>query len=289
MTKAQPLVTVYLVTKNRLPLLKRAVASVVAQSYRNIELVVVNDGSSDETEGYLSRLELELAFPFRYRSFNVSRGAPAARNEAIRLAKGDYVTGLDDDDSFTSDRVEAFVQALSSGYAFYASKYIYRSDVDVCSNKPAGLISFEDLKRSNVVGNQIFAKRDSFLEVGGFDEEFEAWQDYDLWFRMSQRFGNGYRVEGATYIVDSASAGERITSSSKAYKGYRRFVEKHRGALSHKQLAYQAINDLKNRGVKIKLKELKTLIKDSYSAKRALLLYFQGHFPRFYRYLERKL
>lgn len=92
------LVTIYIPTKNRLDLLKRAIKSVRDQTYSNIELIVVDDGSKDGTREYLEK-EHEAGL-LRAIFHQESLGACVARNAAIELSQGEFITGLDDDDYF---------------------------------------------------------------------------------------------------------------------------------------------------------------------------------------------
>lgn len=115
-----PLVTVFIPTHNRAHLIRRAVLSVIDQTYKNIEIIIVNDGSSDNTPDVLNSLKLE------YNNIHIfqhekAKGACAARNLAIRNATGQYITGLDDDDEFLPHRITDFINSvnfLTLGYSF---------------------------------------------------------------------------------------------------------------------------------------------------------------------------
>ena len=96
MTICQPLVSVWIPTYNRLPLLKRAVESVKKQTYKNIEIFIVDNGSTDGTVEYLKQLAGENE-NIRFHSFAKNEGACRARNYAIQHSQGEYATGLDDD------------------------------------------------------------------------------------------------------------------------------------------------------------------------------------------------
>src|SRR5512144_610930 len=98
-------VSVYLPTRNRAASLQRAVDSVLAQTHADFELIVVDDGSSDGTRQCLEDAQRSDA---RVRAIHhaVSRGAPASRNAAIAAARGEWLTGLDDDDEFLPRRLE---------------------------------------------------------------------------------------------------------------------------------------------------------------------------------------
>lgn len=92
--KTQPLVTVYMPTYNRVDLLQRAVESVLSQDYKNIELIVVDDNSTDDTHKYLSKI-VEEDSHFRYFINEKNSGACISRNKAIFSTNGEFITGLD--------------------------------------------------------------------------------------------------------------------------------------------------------------------------------------------------
>ncbi|HBM8534493.1 TPA: glycosyltransferase family 2 protein, partial [Escherichia coli] len=103
------LVTVYIPTFNRVELLKRAVNSVLRQTYKNIEVIIVDDASTDGTHNYLeliSRKDNRVKYFIKQER----SGACISRNIAIQNATGKYITGLDDDDYFLDTRIEDFVR-----------------------------------------------------------------------------------------------------------------------------------------------------------------------------------
>ena len=104
MSAAQPEVSVYLPTRNRAHLLREAVESVLAQTFSGFELLIVDDGSDDARA-----LESLSCMDPRIRMFRHEqpRGAPAARNYAIREARGRFLTGIDDDDLLLPTRLES--------------------------------------------------------------------------------------------------------------------------------------------------------------------------------------
>ncbi|WP_119155414.1 glycosyltransferase family 2 protein [Caldimonas tepidiphila] len=228
-----PLVSVYLPTKDRLPRLRAAVDSVLAQSLADFELIVVNDGSRDGTAAYLDALAAQDA---RVRALHheAPLGAPASRNEALRLARGTWVTGLDDDDQFHPGRLEAFVAFAGlmqrHGLAFSA---LYSQDEVVgaqgrrCTRKQSRA-AFEDLLLRNCIGNQVFARREVFLEAGLYDEGMPAWQDLDLNLRIVGRFGPALLLDAPYYVFHDDERPDRISRKKKdrIMEAYRRIAAK---------------------------------------------------------------
>ena len=208
------LVTVYIPTKNRLKLLKRAIQSVKRQTYINIELIVVDDGSTDGTPYYLAS---EMAAGFLTAIFHhKSLGACVARNEAIIQAKGRFITGLDDDDYFIShQRIEFFVtkwNSMNKNIAGLFDSFIVATQCGELVDYKAQTVTFKSLINHNTPGNQIFAPKSHFLSAGLFDPLMPAWQDWDLWLRISEKFGTFENINRLSYLVDAAHDAERIST-----------------------------------------------------------------------------
>lgn len=213
-------VSVYMPTKDRCALLERAVGSVLAQTHRDFELIIVDDGSSDGTASYLDAL---AARDDRVRVFHhtTSLGAPRARNRAIREARGDWVTGLDDDDEFMPERLAA-LSAVAQAFEVSGVKFslLYTQDV-VVSPKRTGVTrkpccaDLEALCRQNCVGDQIFVRRAHILEIGLYDESLPAWQDLDLNMRLVAAFGLARAVDAPLYRFHDDDRPDRISRKGK--------------------------------------------------------------------------
>jgi glycosyltransferase involved in cell wall biosynthesis len=174
-------------TYNRWPMLREAIDSVLAQTHRDFELIVVDDGSTDESATRLARLPA----PIRVISQN-RRGVAAARNAGARAAHGQYLAFLDSDDLW-------FPQKLSIQIAFMAA----RSDSAICQTeeiwlrggkrvnpkakhkKPSGDIFYRSLELCLVSPSAVMMSRVLFDEIGGFDEALPVCEDYDLWLRVA--------------------------------------------------------------------------------------------------------
>jgi len=228
-------VSVYLPTKNRLSSLKQAVDSVLGQSYNNIELIVVDDASSDETSEYLDKLKLIDSRVLTIRN-QFSMGGAGARNEAIKRATGYYLTGLDDDDVFDKRRIEIFVSYWRLLESFSISPgFLYSQDIRitdgkrVSETKKMGGVELTDMFYINQVGNQIFSTRDSFFDVGLFDQSLPAWQDMELFIRFYKYCGRGYLVDIPTQVVDTQTRGDRVSNQSykKLYSAFKRVADLH--------------------------------------------------------------
>lgn len=218
-------------------MLPRALASVRNQSYPNIEIVVVDDGSTDTTPEILESFEFENTF-IHLRN-EQSQGACRARNQGIEASSGIFVAGLDDDDEWHPHRIEFLMKAYSDEFACVTSdvRLIYPKRT-VQWNKEK-IITFNDLLYSNRVGNQVLVKKQRLDEVGGFDESLEAAQDYDLWLRLSEKYGPIKNVNKPLQSIYLNHDADQITNPKSQLSGYLRFYKKHKHKMNRTQRKYQ--------------------------------------------------
>ena len=182
--------------------ISEAVESVLNQTYRNLQVIVINDGSTDGTERALEPYMDHINY-----FFQENRGVAAARNVGIRSSRGRYIAFLDSDDIWMPEKLENQVSYMIGHpeFKFLYSDYVYFNDdnLDVKDSiplyknaKPAGCI-FHNLVMSShfLHTSTVLAKREIIEEVGGFDERFRLGEDYELWLRISAIYDIGY-VEG---------------------------------------------------------------------------------------------
>lgn len=209
------LVTIYIPTKNRLTLLKRAINSVKEQSYSDIELIVVDDCSIDGTKEFLAECESRGELKGIYQE--TSAGACVARNLAIATSSGFFVTGLDDDDYYITDtKINDYVIHWQNSHQNLAGLFDCArvlTDKGVVDRYTSPYVNYSALRKSNYIGNQIFAPKHHFLDAGLFDPEMPAWQDWDLWLRMSKLYGGFENIQSFGTLVDEKHDLNRISSS----------------------------------------------------------------------------
>lgn len=212
-----PLVTIYIPTKNRLPLLEKAVESVLQQTYTNWELIVVDDASTDGTRDYLDILTLGNP-KIKSIHHKDSLGACASRNDAIFSATGEYITGLDDDDFFAPERLAYFVEEWAKDNVIALCTNNIPVIDDVIQAKKLADISYfgqKDLLYYNYMNNQVFTKTDYLKEIGGFNKQLKVWQDYECWYRLLSK-GKGKKLSMPTYYFDVSDRADRITLKRKS-------------------------------------------------------------------------
>lgn len=212
-----PLVTIYIPTKNRVNLLRRAVKSALNQDYENIEVIVIDDGSTDDTIEYLSK-ESQNDCRLKYKSNPKSLGACTSRNLALSMAKGKFITGLDDDDYFLNNRISDFLKSWPKNdtniVGLYSNSLIITSNSKKKEIKRPKSTKKSDLIHSNQIGNQIFTKTSILRSINGFDKSLPAWQDLDCWYRaLHSNESIMIRTNNTTYVIDQSHPHERISTS----------------------------------------------------------------------------
>jgi glycosyltransferase involved in cell wall biosynthesis len=231
-----PLISVYIPTFNRPDVLKKAVDSVLNQTYPNVEILVVNDGDTlpEQISYYLKNNNvIQLRTQGR-------QGACVARNKAIVAATGEYITGLDDDDTFTPERLaEFYYWTAKHGDACLFTNYIY-VETDKRKKRRCNYSEIDEniIFQGNFINNQVFAPKRFFVDSGLFDESLPAWQDYDMWIRMIKNFGPAVLLDNYSYIMDG-SADIRISKSPVSVeKAITIFIKKYPEYQQEKYLAY---------------------------------------------------
>lgn len=233
---ASPLVSVVIPTRNRTALLARAIQSVRQQTYENLEIIVVDDASTDDTQKIVGG----LADPrIRYIRHDVNRGGPAARNTGILAARGEYIAFLDDDDEWESVKTEAQLRFLED----------QNYDAVLCTSDEHGarlskfegkkMIDLEDLRRGRFTagGTGVLMAKADVMKRTLFDEDLPRYQDWDVFIRIGQKYRIGYLNK--PFIRYNEGAHERISNKiiSMPVSGLEkelRMVHKHRDFFGEK-------------------------------------------------------
>ena len=186
----KPLVSVIIPTCNRGWVLQEAIDSVLAQDFEDFELIVVDDGSTDNTGEMLDSYEQDLIV---IRQSN--RGVSAARNRGIAEAAGLLIAFLDSDDLWLPRKLSRQVDFFNSNpdAVINQTEEIWiRNGVRVNPrtrhHKFSGMIFERSLALCLVSPSAVMTKRSLFDEIGLFDEDLPACEDYDLWLRVSWRY-----------------------------------------------------------------------------------------------------
>lgn len=182
-----PLVSVIIPTYNRAHLLGRAIESVLAQTFHDYELIVVDDGSIDSTRELLATFHGKL-IPL----FQTHRGVSAARNLGIKHSAGELLAFLDSDDEWLPDKLSrqvALFDRTKGSYICHTDEIWLRHGRGVrqknVHRKQGGRFFDRALERCLISPSSAMISRYLLDRVGWFDEELPAAEDYDLWLRIT--------------------------------------------------------------------------------------------------------
>ena len=217
-----PQVSVVIPTHNRLRMLHDAIDSVLAQTYRNFELIVVDDGSEDGTAEKI---------PARYGSalrvvVEARRGVAAARNRGVNCSRGRYLAFLDSDDLWRPRKLEIQMSSMQSQarWRICQTEEIWiRNGVRVNPKKkhrkPSGDIFRASLDLCLVSPSAALMTRELFERMGGFDESFPVCEDYDLWLRIA--FDHPVYLIAEPLVIKRGGHADQLSRSTWGFDRFR--------------------------------------------------------------------
>ncbi len=183
-------ISVIIPTYNRGYCISRAMDSILAQSHQPDEIIVVDDGSTDDSEALISTQYPQV----RYLKHN-NRGVSAARNTGIRASNTEWIALLDSDDAWEPNKIELQMEALATDpdqRICHTNEIWIRNGVRVNPmnkhQKQGGWIFKTCLPLCCISPSSVMIHRDIFDTVGYFDENLPACEDYDLWLRITAKF-----------------------------------------------------------------------------------------------------
>ena len=192
--------------KRPVAVVKRAILSVLGQTYQDFELIVVDDSPNDypERESIKSLVKNLNDNRILLIQHKETLGACAARNTGLNNSKGEFIGFLDDDDEWLPNKVEKMLELFAmedDSVGLLYCKFFYLDETKNIEWKP--IKEFKKFKKGNVFKNLIIDNfvgsssfpvlRTSYLrEIGGFDERMLSCQDYDVWLRMSEKYNVDY-------------------------------------------------------------------------------------------------
>ena len=190
-----PTVSVIIPTYNRAHLVGKAIKSVLNQTYQDFEIIVIDDGSTDNTEETVKSFN---NFKIRYICHTNNQGVSVARNTGIRASRGKYIALLDSDDEWLPEKLDKQIKVLKSefpeaGVVYSNVLYIDESGKNMKKlgnpKKVEGHI-YEDLLVRNYVGTSstLLVKKECFNRVGLFDGLLKAQNDWDMWIRIAKYY-----------------------------------------------------------------------------------------------------
>lgn len=228
-------VSAVITTYNRCYLLERAVNSVLVQTYKPEELVIVDDGSTDNTEEYVKSLSnIDISINYIKIKQSEKKGGNHARNIGIKAAKGEYIAFLDDDDEWfpnkTALQMKCFelnpqLGAVSSDlryiYVIDGKKYVSYSNVICDKTHKYGFFVNSWLN----VTSTIIARKEVLEYIGGFDEKMPAIQEIELSYRICLHFPVDIVKQPLINYYQYMAEKKQITNSVEKYISALRLIE----------------------------------------------------------------
>ena len=183
-------ISVVIPSYNRKDFLKRSIDSAINQTKKPLEIIVVDDGSTDGTE---TMIKSDYDFVKFIKQKN--KGVSAARNIGIKVSIGEWICFLDSDDEWKKDKLEKQINAMKSnpGYKFFHSNEIWikngiRINQKKKHKKYGGDIFDKCLDMCRISPSSVMINKTVFDEVGNFNEDLVVCEDYELWLRICDKY-----------------------------------------------------------------------------------------------------
>lgn len=213
-------ISIIMATYNRGKSIERAIISALNQSFKNFELIIIDDGSSDNTKEIIESIK-DSRITYYYKN---NGGQSSARNYGIKRAKGKYIMFLDDDDEYVGDALERTLKKIKETDLkwIYCTQYLsVRKDEEVLVNRGNGIKGdvYKYLLSGNFLGTgEIFGK-EVFEAAGYFDETLKIYEDKEMRIRIAKL---GYGVDYLEGYIYKYYENESSVSSAYNNKNKRR-------------------------------------------------------------------
>jgi len=236
-----PKVSVIIPTYNRADLLPRAIDSVLNQTYQDFELIIVNDGSIDNTEDIVKRFQKKDK-RIQYIKYDKNRGPSEARNTGMKIAKGKYVAFLDSDDEWLENKLEKQLDVFKNPQINVVTCWAYW--VNEIKNKTSiyTVPYFDDplpyiLKENYILSSPsgVILKKNVIEKIGFFDSSLRIAQDWDYWMRIIENGYNFYVIPQPLLkyffrkenLTNSTSNFEKAQNIEKIFQKHKQYYKKY--------------------------------------------------------------
>ncbi|HEA65398.1 MAG TPA: glycosyltransferase [Desulfobacterales bacterium] len=179
------LVSCIIPTHNRSYLLKTALNSVISQTYKNLEIIIINDASKDNTE-YVIKEYMKYDNRIKYHKNTINLGGSGARNAGINIAKGEFIAFLDDDDEWVNNKIESQLKHIDDCDALLCASI--NKDTNKVISYSKSKLDPNDLIKGNICGTSNLFARSSIIKDNLFDEKLPGGQDWDIYIRLATKY-----------------------------------------------------------------------------------------------------
>lgn len=224
------LISVVIPAYKRAHVIERSVRSVLGQTYQDFEILVVDDGSKDDTESIVASLSKEEP-RIRYFCHDTNRGAQAARNTGAKAAQGEWIAFLDSDDYFTPNSLEARILiARSKGVKVVHSEceVLRKGESMSAYGVPPlnGYVYHDLLTNPGSLFSGLLIAKEALEKIGYLDEQIISYQDWDTVIRLGKYYHFGFVAE-PTFIYDCRGDDTISKNMVREAEGYRQVFNKH--------------------------------------------------------------
>ena len=236
-----PTVSVIIPTYNRANLINRSVSSVLNQTFKDFEVIVVDDGSIDNTENVVKNFNDSR---IKYIKGEKNVGAAAARNIGIKVAKGKFIAFQDSDDEWLPEKLEEQIKIFKKVSLRIGIVYVGRWQIKEEKkmyipfervNQKEGNI-YKELLKSNFIGTPtILVKKECFEKVGMFNENLPRFQDWELVLRLAKYYN--FKFIDEPLVLCHFTSKSISTNSNALLKAFKIIKEKYFKDLDNKLLA----------------------------------------------------
>lgn len=229
--KSSPIISIILPSYNRAHILVRAIESIMNQTFQDFEVIVVDDGSTDDTEEKVRSIKDKR---IKYIRHEVNKGPAAARNTGISYASGSYIAFQDSDDEWQSEKLERQISIFHKAgedvgvvytgfWRIFSDRKVYYPSEKI-KNKN-GDIHYELLNGNFIGMPTVMIKRECFNKVGLFDEALPPLEDWELFIRISRFYK--FLLINEPLVLEYESNDSISKNRSSNIKSLRLIIEKH--------------------------------------------------------------
>lgn len=240
--KRNKMVSIIVPTYNRAALVKRTIMSIINQTYQEIEIIVVDDGSTDDTEEVVLSIDYDNLKYIK----QVNSGACVARNRGIKEAKGEVIAFLDSDDEWYPEKLEMHMRHFDQcGGKVSVCNYMIEKNGEEKKGVPNGhsdCFTYDELLDHNyITTGSIIIDKEFLIQIGGFDTKMPRYQDWELVLRISKEMDIPFCSEPLMVLHSQDVSITNSTSKEKKYYALVRMLKKNKREYEANSKAYAHI------------------------------------------------
>ncbi len=214
-----PKVSIVIPTYNREKIICKAIDSALSQTCKNLEIIIIDDGSTDNTKAVLEKYGSRLNY-----FYQDNKGISGARNTGINRSSGDYIAFLDSDDYWLPDKLEKQI-ALFLKYPEFGMVACQCASIGADGqfrqkNRPgkSGSVLLDLFKKNFIRTSSAVIKSECFLKSGLFDENLKECEEYDLWLRIAAHYQVGFINEPLAVYTDNPKGASTDSLRGRLYR-----------------------------------------------------------------------